>query len=264
MKYRLSAPAAAIMVVILIAPVAHAQDNLLLEVIVEDITALPGEHGVEIPIYMKNYSDSIAGFNLWLMLDRPDIMEFQMTFDTSGTLISGWEFVAVNSLGGMGHDINIVALANMSPPPQTPGIGYPQYGDRPLLKIFVDVYDIADTTTDRTVVLYIITVPAEHFCFSTPEGECIGISGGIVDTTKVNVSDGSLTVLVPICGDIDGSAAIPDVGDLMYLVQYLFGGGPPPPVPDMGDVDGSGGIDVADVTYLVSYLFQGGPAPVCT
>ena len=252
------------MVVILIAPVAHAQDNLLLEVIVEDITALPGEHGVEIPIYMKNYSDSIAGFNLWLMLDRPDIMEFQMTFDTSGTLISGWEFVAVNSLGGMGHDINIVALANMSPPPQTPGIGYPQYGDRPLLKIFVDVYDIADTTTDRTVVLYIITVPAEHFCFSTPEGECIGISGGIVDTTKVNVSDGSLTVLVPICGDIDGSAAIPDVGDLMYLVQYLFGGGPPPPVPDMGDVDGSGGIDVADVTYLVSYLFQGGPAPVCT
>ena len=26
-------------------------------------------------------------------------------------------------------------------------------------------------------------------------------------------------------------------------------------------VDGSGGIDVGDLTYLVAYLFQGGPAP---
>ncbi|MFH1373776.1 MAG: hypothetical protein ABII79_08280 [bacterium] len=113
MKYRLSTLAAAIMAVIMIASVTHAQDSLLLEVIVEDITALTGEQGVEIPIYMKNYSDSIAGFNPWLILDRPDIMEFQMTFDTSGTLISGWEFVAVNSPGGTGHDINVSTLADM-------------------------------------------------------------------------------------------------------------------------------------------------------
>ena len=63
-----------------------------------------------------------------------------------------------------------------------------------------------------------------------------------------------------IRGDADGSGAI-DVGDLTYLVAYLFQGGPAPPCLEEGDVDGSGGIDVGDLTALVSYLFQGGPAP---
>ncbi|MFH1374377.1 MAG: dockerin type I domain-containing protein [bacterium] len=61
-------------------------------------------------------------------------------------------------------------------------------------------------------------------------------------------------------GDVDRNGAI-DVGDLTYLVAYLFQGGPAPPCPEEGDVDGSGGIDVGDLTYLVAYLFLGGPAP---
>ncbi|MFH1374403.1 MAG: dockerin type I repeat-containing protein [bacterium] len=61
-------------------------------------------------------------------------------------------------------------------------------------------------------------------------------------------------------GDVDNTGAI-DVGDLTYLVAYLFQGGPPPPCEDEGDVDGTGSIDVGDLTYLVAYLFQGGPAP---
>ncbi len=67
-----------------------------------------------------------------------------------------------------------------------------------------------------------------------------------------------------ICGDIDGSGETPDVGDLTYLVAYLFQGGPPPPSMEAADVDGSGGTpDVGDITYLVAYLFQGGPDPIC-
>ncbi|MFH1373516.1 MAG: dockerin type I repeat-containing protein, partial [bacterium] len=61
-------------------------------------------------------------------------------------------------------------------------------------------------------------------------------------------------------GDVDDSGGI-DVGDLTYLVAYLFQGGPPPPCEDEGDVDGTGSIDVGDLTYLVAYLFQGGPTP---
>ncbi|MFH1374613.1 MAG: hypothetical protein ABII79_12535 [bacterium] len=63
-----------------------------------------------------------------------------------------------------------------------------------------------------------------------------------------------------IRGDADYSMGL-DVGDLTYLVAYLFQGGPPPPCMEEGDVDGSGSIDVGDLTYLVAYLFQGGPAP---
>ncbi|MFH1374494.1 MAG: hypothetical protein ABII79_11935 [bacterium] len=61
-------------------------------------------------------------------------------------------------------------------------------------------------------------------------------------------------------GDVDDSGGL-DVGDLTYLVAYLFQGGPAPPCPEEGDVDASGGIDVGDLTYLVAYLFQGGPPP---
>ncbi len=56
-----------------------------------------------------------------------------------------------------------------------------------------------------------------------------------------------------------------DVGDLAYLVDFLFKGGAPPPCEEEGNVDnligGGGPIDVADLTYLVDYLFKGGPPP---
>lgn len=64
-------------------------------------------------------------------------------------------------------------------------------------------------------------------------------------------------------GDINGDDIGPDISDLVYLVSYMFSGGPPPPVMEAADVDGScSGPDIADLVYLVSYMFSGGPAPV--
>jgi len=71
----------------------------------------------------------------------------------------------------------------------------------------------------------------------------------------------------PCCqlrGDVDGSGYI-DVSDLVYLVDYIFSGGPEPPCWDEGDVDASGfwpwPIDIADLVYLVAYMFAQGPEP---
>jgi len=66
-----------------------------------------------------------------------------------------------------------------------------------------------------------------------------------------------------VCGDIDGDGSDPNVGDLTYLVDFLFNGGPPPPIEAAADVDGSGDLNVSDLTYLVEFLFDGGPAPNC-
>ena len=63
-----------------------------------------------------------------------------------------------------------------------------------------------------------------------------------------------------MAGDVDYNGLV-DVGDLTYLVAYLFQGGPPPPIADLADVDASCAVDVGDLTYLVAYLFQSGPAP---
>ncbi|HWR83722.1 MAG TPA: hypothetical protein VN285_10490 [Candidatus Deferrimicrobium sp.] len=239
---------------------ASAEASPELEVVVGDTIVLPGTHSI--PVYMKNYSDSVAAFNIWLQLSRPDIMEFEITFDTVGTLISGWEYVFVNSLGGLGYDLNIVALANMLDPPViTPGIGHPQTGELPLIKLILNVYDIPDTMTDRTVDIFINEEFAGRFCFSTPQGQCIGITDGSVDTTKITIHEGSLTVVR--CGDVDGLGGDPNVADLTYLVSYLFGGGAPPTFPAMADVDGVPDINIADITWFVSYLFGGGPALSC-
>ncbi len=66
-----------------------------------------------------------------------------------------------------------------------------------------------------------------------------------------------------ICGDADNDGLGPFVSDLTYLVNYVFKGGPPPPIPESSNVDGEPGIYVSDLTFLVNYIFKGGPAPVC-
>ena len=63
--------------------------------------------------------------------------------------------------------------------------------------------------------------------------------------------------------DLRSVSPLFDMLDLVYMVEFMFKGGPE--APDMGDADlnGSGGIpNIADLTYLVRHLFSGGPAPV--
>jgi hypothetical protein len=63
-------------------------------------------------------------------------------------------------------------------------------------------------------------------------------------------------------GDINANGSGPDVSDLVYLVTYMFSGGPPPPCMEHADVNGNGsGPDVSDLVYLVTYMFSGGPPP---
>ena len=60
-------------------------------------------------------------------------------------------------------------------------------------------------------------------------------------------------------GDADQSNNI-DVGDVVFVVNYIFAGGPAPSLYS-GDADASGAIDISDPVYLVAYIFAGGPPP---
>lgn len=63
-------------------------------------------------------------------------------------------------------------------------------------------------------------------------------------------------------GDADGDGII-NVGDVVYLITYLFKSGPAPSPLDAGDANCDGKINVSDVVTLINYLFRGGPAPGC-
>ena len=62
-------------------------------------------------------------------------------------------------------------------------------------------------------------------------------------------------------GDVNMDGEI-DVGDVTYLINYLFLGGSEPIPWESGDVNCDGEVDVADVTYLINYLFLGGSPPI--
>ena len=63
-------------------------------------------------------------------------------------------------------------------------------------------------------------------------------------------------------GDANGDGVI-NSADVVYLINYLFKGGPAPVALEAGDVNCDGIINSADVVYLINYLFKGGPPPGC-
>jgi hypothetical protein len=62
------------------------------------------------------------------------------------------------------------------------------------------------------------------------------------------------------CGDADGNGMV-NIADGVYLISYIFGGGPPPSPLLVGDCDCNEIVNVADVVYLITYIFGGGPEP---
>jgi 6-phosphogluconolactonase (cycloisomerase 2 family) len=61
-------------------------------------------------------------------------------------------------------------------------------------------------------------------------------------------------------GDVSGDTQI-DASDVVYLINYLFVGGPPPDPLAAGDCNRDTVVDASDVVYLINYLFVGGPPP---
>lgn len=64
------------------------------------------------------------------------------------------------------------------------------------------------------------------------------------------------------CGDICLDNRV-TIGDAVYLINYLYRDGPPPPEMHDADVDCSGAVDLGDVLALVNLLFRGGAGLTC-
>lgn len=65
-----------------------------------------------------------------------------------------------------------------------------------------------------------------------------------------------------MCGDADGSGIF-TISDAVFLINYIFAGGPAPNLICLGDADGNGMISISDAVYLINYIFAGGAAPQC-
>ncbi len=63
-------------------------------------------------------------------------------------------------------------------------------------------------------------------------------------------------------GDADHSGST-NIGDVTYMIQRIFNGGPPPICPNESDPNADGFFNIGDVTMLITRIFANGVAPVC-
>ncbi|UCB53645.1 MAG: hypothetical protein JSV10_05950 [Candidatus Zixiibacteriota bacterium] len=63
-------------------------------------------------------------------------------------------------------------------------------------------------------------------------------------------------------GDCTGDRVI-DIGDVVFLINYLFRNGATPDPIEVGDTNCDGVVDIGDVVRLIGYLYRGQPPPSC-
>jgi hypothetical protein len=85
--------------------------------------------------------------------------------------------------------------------------------------------------------------------------ECVGTSLDLAF-----VITGHEGVPPVVCGDVNNSGVV-ELGDVVYLISYLYKAGPAPVPLCVGDVNNSDAVELGDVVYLISYLYKAGPAP---
>ena len=62
-------------------------------------------------------------------------------------------------------------------------------------------------------------------------------------------------------GDSNADGGV-NITDGIYVLNFLFLGGPKPPCNEAADSDDDGIVSITDGIYLLNFLFLGGPSPV--
>lgn len=253
-------------------------DTPLLKIYVPD-TVIPYEPGESrtfgLPVYFDNYQDTVAGLEVWLQLDRPDIVRFTVDsgliqrslpiiFDSAGTLCGGWEYLAVVSLAETGTDAKIVALANFQGGPVVPHM-YPQTGG---VLVYPHMFSLnlpAAPAEFNRVLVHINDEFSDATSFSDPYGQLIGWNPAcdtVVDTAfflctawdgdvclswerVVGPPADSIFVDTVVEGCLDTNLVVAVDGAVTMVM--------------CGDVNGDGARNVTDLTTTVGWMFHGLP-----
>ena len=240
-------------------------DSADLEIIYQ--TGYPG-HSVEIEVKLKSPL-TICGFNFLIKPNYNQNLLYYHTnsisqdsilinsiwlhfpvreglIDTAGSLISGWNSLLCRGQVGdttSPYDCEYLWIKGWAPPNKciSPNPNY-----RKLLRFGVDAFCIPDSVTDRAVLFYL---PFSRLYSS--DGEEIPF--------RYHVGEFMTWYSVP--GDANGDSLI-NVGDIMYMINYLFRHGPRSCIPETADGNGSCLPEVGDITTLINYLFRHGSTPL--
>ncbi len=86
------------------------------------------------------------------------------------------------------------------------------------------------------------------------------VQGDFLGDTRLIAIHSNQSTIQYLCGDANWSGSV-NISDAVYLIAYIFSGGPAPSPLLAGDANCSGTVNISDAVYLIAYIFSGGPAP---
>ena len=192
---------------------------------------------------------TVAGVNsVKLMISFSDPFFDQAETDAPGVVLSGSyiphtpiphsDSVLHNDPGNVSHDIYNADL-NYS---------------NPAGRWWVSDYPVNSNSDSLMNIFYMQNVPEEFISYTYPY-----ISGYTINTI---VEYAVLIDQLDYRGDINKNGAV-DIGDVVFLINYLFRGYSPPNPIYTGDVTCDQVVNIEDIVFIVNYLFRHGPISRC-
>lgn len=272
--YSRAAFRAAAVVSIIVLCAAPAGADPVLVVSINDTMIVNDSTSVWVDVFLTNTSDSVAGFEMTIMLDNPDLIEFfgtggNPTIDTVGTLISGWGLVMTNYFGGS-SSFKIAALATYYPQPPVQCIA-PRTEPGLLFRMKMGIFPYTPgRLPDRNTIL-MISDGLDWTGFSNEIGTLIGTTT-IVDTSyrywdciewqgdtclnweQIPWPEGADSTSIEIKPRTILDTALTHYEDgTVRVVPECHG--------ECGDANGDGLVNIADAVYIITYVFRGGLPP---
>jgi agmatine/peptidylarginine deiminase len=135
------------------------------------------------------------------------------------------------------------------------------YATYETLSYYPEIYDPDDTAHQISYPIIPSWCSVQNDTLSGEVPDSALIEGFTVIAEDLFHADTQSVVLCTyLCGDANRDEVI-NVGDVVYLVSYLYKSGAEPLPAEAGDCDRSETVDVGDIIYLVNYLYKNGSPP---
>jgi hypothetical protein len=216
----------------------------------DSIQVNPGDARIPVTVYLRNTFD-VAGFTLRLIYDSNIMYPYPPVPDSS--FYQSTRSINLPIFGGTFSTLGEIYF--IGSPFFNPNTEFIAEGRGPIVEFYFNVRCSAPQGY--------YPIKLEEDTLHQPEydntlGDTLGqhiyipvLRNGIIYVAKEGVA---------VRGDANGDCKV-GVSDMVYLINYLFKGGPVPVPLEVGDCNCDGKVTVGDVIYLINYLFKGGPAP---
>lgn len=202
---------------------------------VASLSAQPGEQ-IVVPVYLHNVEE-LAAISIPLTYDPTAMTCDSVSF--AGTRIDYINITEANvdtAAGGILFGMVVFTEQYLQP------------GDGVVANLYMSVKPEAESQV--SVIDSGFFPPAGQFLLFDPASQSI----------YPEFQYGNIFIGVNLYGDANASGGI-EIGDGVYLIQYVFKGQRPPIPVDAGDANRDDGVNIGDVVYIINYIFKGGPPP---